>query len=88
MATLLPQHTRSGILTKTPIVYLTFYLCISLCPAVVFVVDSEDCSRLPEVGEELTKLVGETQLKETLILILANKQVRSDIWVVNGWVLK
>jgi tripartite motif-containing protein 23 len=42
--------------------------------AVVFVVDSEDSSRFPEVGEELTKLVGEAQLKETLLLILANKQ--------------
>jgi hypothetical protein len=46
-----------------------------VCSAVVFVVDSEDSSRFPEVGEELTKLVGEAQLKETLLLILANKQV-------------
>ncbi|XP_073968878.1 E3 ubiquitin-protein ligase TRIM23-like [Rhodnius prolixus] len=42
--------------------------------AVVFVVDSNDKERLPEAAVELAKLVGEKDLKEAALLILANKQ--------------
>jgi small GTP-binding protein len=42
--------------------------------AVVFVIDSSDRARFPEVKEELTKLTEHTYLKDCAFLIFANKQ--------------
>lgn len=42
--------------------------------ALVFVVDSSDVERMPEVREELHRFVREQELRESLLLVLANKQ--------------
>merc|ERR1712000_756556 len=41
---------------------------------IIFVVDSNDTERLPEVKEELHELLNEHQLDNVCILVLANKQ--------------
>ena len=41
---------------------------------VVFVVDSSDRDRFPEVKEELQMLVREEELRDAVLLVLANKQ--------------
>jgi len=42
--------------------------------ALIFVVDSADEERLEEAREELSKLMGEEQLKDAVLLVYANKQ--------------
>jgi ADP-ribosylation factor 1/2 len=42
--------------------------------AVIFVVDSNDTSRMSEACEELQKLMSDDQLRDSKLLILANKQ--------------
>ena len=51
------------------------------CPpfaALLFVIDSTDAERLDEVSDELAALVSEKQLKDSLLLIFANKQVYKE----------
>lgn len=45
-------------------------------PAVVFVIDSCHRDRLMESHSELAKLLTEKELRDALLLIFANKQVR------------
>jgi ADP-ribosylation factor protein 1 len=40
---------------------------------VIFVIDSNDCGRFPEVKEELHYLLNEDQLKNCIVLIFSNK---------------
>ena len=42
--------------------------------AVVFIVDSSDRERLTEAREELESVLGDDRLRDTMLLILANKQ--------------
>ncbi|XP_078486140.1 ADP-ribosylation factor 2 [Ciona intestinalis] len=40
----------------------------------IFVVDSNDCERLTEAQEELTRMVNEDELRDAALLVFANKQ--------------
>lgn len=40
----------------------------------IFVVDSNDRERIVEAQEELTKMLGEDELREAVLLVFANKQ--------------
>ncbi len=40
----------------------------------IFVVDSNDRDRIEEVKDELWRLLGEDELNEIILLVLANKQ--------------
>mmetsp|Transcript_23928 Transcript_23928/g.65198 ORF Transcript_23928/g.65198 Transcript_23928/m.65198 type:complete len:187 (-) Transcript_23928:374-934(-) len=40
----------------------------------IFVVDSSDCDRLEDAREELQKLLAAEELREAVLLVLANKQ--------------
>ncbi|XP_003967149.1 ADP-ribosylation factor 4-like [Takifugu rubripes] len=40
----------------------------------IFVVDSNDRERVTEAKEELTKMLGEDELREAVLLVFANKQ--------------
>lgn len=42
--------------------------------AVVFVVDSSDTDRIDEAAKELHTLLQEEQLKDSILLVMANKQ--------------
>ncbi len=42
---------------------------------VIFVVDSNDRDRLDEAREEMLKMMGEDELRDAVLLVLANKQV-------------
>lgn len=42
--------------------------------AIIFVVDSADVDRVDEARDELHKILGEDQLREAVLLVLANKQ--------------
>ena len=44
--------------------------------AVIFVIDSSNRERMSEAHDELAKLMAEKRLKDALLLIYANKQVR------------
>lgn len=48
-----------------------------VCAAVVFVIDSCHRDRLMEAHSELAKLLTEKELRDALLLIFANKQVRT-----------
>ena len=43
----------------------------------IFVVDSNDRERIGEAREELQRMLSEDELREAIILIFANKQVRN-----------
>ena len=47
---------------------------ITRVPTVIYVVDSADTRRFEEAAEELLKLTNEPKLKDTPVLIFANKQ--------------
>ncbi len=59
---------------KTISLKLLFIVCI--IPALIFVVDSTDSDRLEEAYDELAGLITEKQLKDAMLLVFANKQVR------------
>ncbi len=44
----------------------------------IFVVDSNDRERVGEAAEELNKMLREEELKDVVVLVLANKQDLSD----------
>lgn len=50
--------------------------CI-LCAGLIFVVDSNDRERVNEAREELARMLAEDELREAVLLVFANKQVRS-----------
>lgn len=41
----------------------------------IFVVDSADKNRIHEARQELTRMLGEEELKDAVLLVFANKQV-------------
>jgi hypothetical protein len=46
------------------------------CAAILFVVDPHDTDRLPEVQSVMVKLLSEPELRDAVLLVLANKMVR------------
>lgn len=46
-----------------------------LVPGVIFVVDSNDRERVSEAQDELFKMLLEDELRDAVVLVLANKQV-------------
>ncbi|SCU97287.1 LAMI_0F09516g1_1 [Lachancea mirantina] len=42
--------------------------------ALIFVIDSQDTGRLNEAKEELYSIIGEKEMEEVVLLVLANKQ--------------
>lgn len=44
----------------------------------IFVVDSNDRERIGEAREELMRMLSEDELRDAVLLIFANKQVRYD----------
>ena len=46
--------------------------------ALIFVVDSSDAERMEEAKEELHKLMGEEELRDSVLLVYANKQDMPD----------
>ena len=63
-----------------------------MCQAIIYVVDSSDVERIGISRDEFHAILDEEELKDSLILVYANKQVstrkilsqRSD----NGWARK
>lgn len=55
--------------------YRTCLTNIVLVPGVIFVVDSNDRERVGEAQDELYKMLQEDELRDAVILVLANKQV-------------
>lgn len=54
------------------------------CPVVsrsglIFVVDSNDRERVNEAREELTRMLAEDELRDAVLLVFANKQVRACV---------
>lgn len=54
------------------------YSCSSA--GLIFVVDSNDRERVNEAREELMRMLAEDELRDAVLLVFANKQVR-----VYGW---
>lgn len=50
--------------------------CVRNVQAVIYVVDSSDTERIGISREEFHSILGEEELKDALILVYANKQVR------------
>ena len=48
----------------------------ALLPGLIFVVDSNDRDRVGEAKEELFRMLNEDELRDAVLLVFANKQVR------------
>ena len=48
----------------------------------IFVIDSTNTERMSEAHDELAKLLDEKRLKDALIIIYANKQVRNRLQTI------
>jgi ADP-ribosylation factor protein 1 len=46
--------------------------------ALIFVIDSNDRDRIGEAGEELSRMLREDELRDAILLVFANKQVKAD----------
>lgn len=55
---------------------------LCLFQGLIFVVDSNDRERIGEAREELMRMLSEDELRDAVLLIFANKQVRS-IFMLN-----
>lgn len=49
---------------------------LSLSLGLIFVVDSNDRERVNEAREELMRMLAEDELRDAVLLVFANKQVR------------
>ena len=47
-----------------------------LCLGLIFVVDSNDRERVGEAREELNRMLNEDELRDAILLVFANKQVK------------
>jgi len=56
-----------------------FYLFFFCCVGLIFVVDSNDRERINEAREELHRMLQEDELRDAVLLVFCNKQVRGDI---------
>lgn len=77
METLLPKHASKCIVLqmKKNIIYYNTIL-IFVLQGLIFVVDSNDRERVGEAREELMRMLAEDELRDAVLLIFANKQVR------------
>lgn len=55
----------------------THICCVSLA-GLIFVVDSNDRERVNEAREELMRMLAEDELRDAVLLVFANKQVRAS----------
>lgn len=55
--------------------HCTRLVTVVLVPGVIFVVDSNDRERVGEARDELFKMLQEDELRDAVVLVLANKQV-------------
>lgn len=80
-----PENTDTE---KKIVVYLFIY-CFNIVPVcclihssspsgLIFVVDSNDRERVNEAREELMRMLAEDELRDAVLLVFANKQVRPD----------
>lgn len=51
-------------------------LGLRLITGLIFVVDSNDRERVNEAREELSRMLSEDELRDAVLLVFANKQVR------------
>lgn len=53
----------------------------------IFVVDSNDRERVNEAREELMRMLAEDELRDAVLLVFANKQVRENnlLYLQNNW---
>lgn len=49
------------------------------CVGLIFVVDSNDRERVAEAKEELSRMLNEDELRDAILLVFANKQVKKII---------
>lgn len=78
--------------------WLSFYPwfllnAVFVIEGLIFVVDSNDRERVNEAREELSRMLAEDELRDAVLLVFANKQVRShfcllEYWHVFVWSLK
>lgn len=54
---------------------LNHLLPFALVLGLIFVVDSNDRERVQEAREELSRMLGEDELRDAVLLVFANKQV-------------
>lgn len=68
------METADSSLLKKRNVWLTPPAVVSL--GLIFVVDSNDRERVNEAREELMRMLAEDELRDAVLLVFANKQVR------------
>ncbi len=73
METLFSEYSRYEF---SKIRFQIFILLMFL--GLIFVVDSNDRERVGEARDELQRMLSEDELRDAILLIFANKQVRSS----------
>jgi len=58
------------------LVDITDWMSLNWIQGLIFVVDSNDRERVGEAREELMRMLAEDELRDAVLLIFANKQVR------------
>lgn len=56
--------------------YDSLHVLLSFISGLIFVVDSNDRERVSEAREELMRMLNEDELRDAILLVFANKQVR------------
>ena len=57
---------------------ITFFF---VCTGLIFVVDSNDRERIGEARDELNRMLNEDELRDAILLVFANKQVKMELVV-------
>lgn len=57
---------------------------VVLAAGLIFVVDSNDRERVNEAREELMRMLAEDELRDAVLLVFANKQVRRHKHLTSG----
>jgi len=70
-----------GELEKTTRSAITVCWCC-VCVGLIFVVDSNDRERVGEAREELMRMLAEDELRDAVLLVFANKQVRWQCYML------
>ena len=64
-----------------------YYLLNIFFIGLIFVVDCADQDRIEEAKTELHKIANDREMKDAVILIFANKQVRYIYYLFNNYIL-
>ncbi len=79
------RSVLSGAITSRTLKVLVIQASHRLPLGLIFVVDSNDRERLVEARNELNRMLSEDELRDAVLLVFANKQVNSNLFLFNTY---